>query len=96
MLTWRRLTFFAALLLLSAAAYDLLGVDFLSPALCAGSSDNAAKPYPDDDCFCCCAHVVLISPASVEPIWVYSLAESTPSVCAANAEPTPIYHPPRI
>src|SRR5262245_47824434 len=97
MLLKDKVMFFAALLILISAAYDLFVVDFCLPAFCdEPSSPNGSKPYSDDDCFCCCAHIVLTKPTQVEPVRIASIAEFVPSVCLVSTDPAGIYHPPRI
>ena len=93
---WRTVMIVAALLILSSAAYDLLVVDFWSVALCDEAPQNGSKPYPDDDCFCCCAHVVLTKPTLIEPLEIARVAEFAPAKLFVSAEPTGPYHPPRI
>jgi hypothetical protein len=96
MMLWRKIMMFAALLILTSAAYDLIVVDFWSQAFCDEGSQDGSKPYPDDDCFCCCAHIVLTQPTPIEPVRITSVAEVVPSEIFVSAEPTGIYHPPRI
>lgn len=96
MMPWRKITFYMAVLLLTWAAYDLLVVDSGLQGYCSeDSSNNGSKPY-NDDCFCCCAHIVLTKPTQVEPVQIATVAEFIPSALFVGAEPTGIYHPPRI
>src|SRR5215475_932230 len=93
---WRKAIVFTAFFLLASAAVDLLGVDLWSPLLCdESSSENGSRPSSNDDCFCCCTHIVLTRPIVLEPAQICAVAESLPSMFMTNAEPTGIYHPPR-
>ncbi len=97
MMSWRTSLRCTAFILLLAAAFDIFVVDFALAGSCdEAASQNGTKPYPDDDCFCCCAHIVLTKPAHVEPLQVYSVAESIVSILTTDSEPDGIYHPPRI
>jgi len=93
---WAKVIMIAALFLLTAAAYDLLVIDFLSPAFCdQASSENRSSGSSDDDCFCCCAHIVLTVPADVEPVQISAIVDAAPATSAVSSEPAGIYHPPR-
>ena len=59
------------------------------------SSSGGAKQFPDDDCFCCCSHIVISHSADVTPADVISFALPSPSSSKPLSEPTCIYHPPR-
>src|SRR5215468_1128789 len=97
MMPWRKVMMFAALLILTSAAYDLIVVDFCLSASCdEGATPNGSKTSSDDDCFCCCAHIVFTKPTHVEPVRIAVAAEFVPSAFFASAEPEGIYHPPRI
>ena len=94
MTSWRKMIISAALLILTSAAFDLLVVDFWLPVFCdQASSEN--DPSSSDDCFCCCAHIVLTKPTQVEPVQVSGVAKDVPSRFMTSAEPAGIYHPPR-
>jgi hypothetical protein len=97
MMSWRKVMMFAALLILTSAAYDLFVVDFWLPAFCdEASSQGSSKPTSSDDCFCCCSHIVLTTPTLVEPLEITRVAEFVPPASLVSAAPTGIYHPPRI
>ena len=86
---------FAALMLLTAAAWDLIVVDFWSLATCDEGS-SSGKSYPDDDCFCCCTHIVMAgAPVQIELGTVFEDISPLPTTFLAKVEPARIYHPPR-
>src|SRR5262245_51081238 len=93
-----KLMSFVALLILIAAAFDLLVIDFSQPAFCSDqdSSQNDSTRPNTDDCFCCCNHIVLIRPIQLEPVKRVNVAESFSSIILTSAESAGIYHPPRI
>jgi hypothetical protein len=96
MMHFRKVMMFAALLILSQAAYDLLVVDFWSQAFCDEAPQHSSRPTSNDECFCCCAHIVLTTPTLVEPLEITRVAEFVPPAFLVSAEPTGIYHPPRV
>ena len=55
-----------ALLLLLYGAFDLLAIDtgLWNPARSAASCDDSPN---GDDCYCCCAHIVVIPPVALRP-----------------------------
>src|SRR5262245_2916678 len=89
---------FVALLIVTAAAFDLFVIDFSQPAFCSDqdSSQNDSTRPNTDDCFCCCNHIVLIRPIQLEPAQRVTVAESFSSIIVTSAEAARIYHPPRI
>jgi hypothetical protein len=87
---------FTALLILTTAAYDLLVVDFWSQASCDQPAQNGDTQNANDDCFCCCAHIVLTQPTQIEPVRITRIVQVASSESFISAEPTGIYHPPRI
>jgi hypothetical protein len=95
MMHWRKMAMSAALLVLTSAAYDLLVIDFWEPAACTESAGQS-RSGSDDECFCCCAHIVLAKPASVEPVQIVDVAEPPSSAVATVADPPAVYHPPRL
>ena len=80
-----------ALLLLLFAAVDLFGIDLFVPTLC----DSLATSADEDDCFCCCGHIVFKTAPQL------ATAGSRPSdtpplkVRFTSSDRSSIYHPPR-
>ena len=67
MLMTARIYGFVALVLLLAAGGDLLVVDFASSFRCDGSGSES-ETLPEDDCFCCCAHIDLTTSEASTPV----------------------------
>ena len=86
-----------ALLLLLFAAVDLFAIDVFAPSLCAPATTNeSTSPVGDeDDCFCCCGHIVVSTAVQVVPVAAYSSDEPVPAVNPASADRNCIYRPPR-
>jgi hypothetical protein len=86
----------AALTLLIAAGTDLFVVDFISPALCDDSQAPASsQTFSSDDCFCCCAHLVMPAPPVVMPVQALAFLDPTSDPILFTPELAPVYHPPR-
>lgn len=87
-----------ALLLLLFAAVDLFGVDLFAPGLCdASASEGPANGSADeDDCFCCCGHIVFATPPRIERVDSHPSDRPPLAVVGTSAELKPVYHPPRF
>jgi hypothetical protein len=87
-----------ALFLLLFAAVDLFAIDLFAPALCApASTSESTNPAGDeDDCFCCCGHIVVGTVFQVEPVTAYSSDEPVPILNPVSADRPSIYRPPRV
>jgi hypothetical protein len=83
---------YAALLLVLGAGFDLLIVDFGIFSFC---SDDAGSNAPNDDCFCCCSHIVLAPLALLQPGEVIEFADPPPSLARPRVAHDRVYHPPR-
>jgi hypothetical protein len=97
MLPKERVVRMVALLLLLFAAVDLFAIDLFAPSLCAPATASDSKnPVGDeDDCFCCCGHIVVSTAFQVLPVIGYSYDEPVPFLNLASADRTSIYRPPR-
>jgi hypothetical protein len=87
----------AAMILLFAAAVDLLVVDFGWSFICdeeQDSSDSSTTSSPDD-CFCCCAHVDVPAPIVLPPTQLLASDAPVPHLSAPSRQPSAVYHPPR-
>ena len=82
---------FAAFALLFAAGTDLLVIDLFAPLLC----DDSEAAGQNEDCFCCCAHIIVAVPPVQIPIQPIQLADLAVSPVFFSQEPTDVYHPPR-
>ncbi len=86
-----------ALLLLLFAAVDLFGVDLFFPTLCASPSSEASRTASpdDDDCFCCCGHIVFNRAPQLKVVPSQTFNTPTLTIRFVSAERTSIYRPPR-
>jgi len=88
-----KMTWITALLLLLLAGTDVLIFDLVSSVVCDEVSSGSTSP--DDECFCCCAHVEFVAPTVVLPLHVLDIHEPALQLHASSREPSSIYHPPR-
>ena len=87
-----------ALLLLLFAAVDLFAIDLFAPSLCAPAttSDGSGTPSADeDDCFCCCGHIVVRAPIHIVHVAAFSSDDPIVIVGPVSADRPSVYHPPR-
>jgi hypothetical protein len=88
----------ASALLLISVAVDMIGADILEqPVHRTQSARNL--PCPDngvsDDCFCCCAHVVLTLPVRIFRIELGTYVEPVHTRTPSVIDLAPPYRPPR-
>jgi hypothetical protein len=101
MALWQRIVRAAALALLLIAATDILVVDTAFATACSSNAANSGTTQSpnsgpgDDDCYCCCTHIVLTN----SPEFVFTeLVEAiyfNRVLSSPITEPKPILHPPR-
>jgi len=86
-----------AILLLLFAAVDLFGVDLFVPSLCLSPPSDASEgPTADeDDCFCCCGHIVFKAAPRLTAVHSRPFDTSTLTLRFISGESTSIYRPPR-
>ncbi len=87
-----------ALLLLFFAAVDLFAIDLFAPSMCAPATTSDASGTPggdEDDCFCCCGHIVLRASLQIIPVAAFSSDEAVAIVSPASNYRPSIYRPPR-
>lgn len=92
----RHVFILAAIALLLAAGTDLLIVDVFSSVRCDGSEPGSSEQLPDDECFCCCAHIVMPVPPVAVPEQALELVQFIAEPDLLKPEPAHVYHPPRI
>jgi len=86
----------AALTLLLAAATDLLIVDFASAWICDGAtSPGSSTRLPEDDCFCCCAHIIVPVPPITIPSQTAQSFLPVTDFRLVSPQLGTVYHPPR-
>ncbi len=88
----------ASALLLISVAGDMIGVDIVEQIVHKTQSAQSL-PCPDngisDDCFCCCAHIVLKPRVRLFRVELESLLELFDPQKPCNIDADPPYHPPR-
>jgi hypothetical protein len=85
-----------AVVLLLLAGTDLLAIDLFSSFLCdEGRLSGSSKASPDEDCFCCCAHVVHSTPLVYRPLQMINTFDPAIQPVPRSPELTSVYHPPR-
>ena len=82
----------AALALLLCAAFDLAAVDTVWPR--ANSLDSCCGSASDADCFCCCAHIVVVDPAVFRPLMTVTAFEQLRDPHVESVPPSVPYRPP--
>lgn len=88
---------FAAMFLLLLTGAELFACDMIAPDQCeAFGMPQEGTSQPDDNCICCCSHIVFSHPITLTPtdqqVETIDLAEPP----KPDREPTSIYHPPRF
>lgn len=88
----------ASAFLLMSVAVDMIGVDILEEVVHKAQSTQNL-PCPDngisDDCFCCCAHVVLMPRVRVFRVELESFVELSEPRRPSVIDLDPPDHPPR-
>ncbi len=84
----------AAFVLLLCAAFDLFAVDtaLLRPA---NSTDSDCGCPSDEDCFCCCRHIVIVPAVTFMPMQAVAEVEQQPLPRFHSIHLPVPYHPPR-
>ena len=82
----------SAFVLLFAAAADILVLDLLAPYLC----DDSQTSAQNEDCFCCCAHIIVGVPPVHVPAQLIQFADVGTRPAFFSQEPAAVYHPPRV
>jgi hypothetical protein len=95
MLKRRHLLLTTALILLLLAGFDLLVVDLASAVCKETAVPGSSTSFPDEDCFCCCAHIVFATPASALPLRNIAGVDPVKAPSTLPPQLAPIYHPPR-
>lgn len=85
-----------AMVLLSAAAVDIILVDCLLPAFGAGAGVECDfDGSHDHDCFCCCRHVVPSVPVVLRPTDHGFERTVVSHLTLVSCDRASVYHPPR-
>lgn len=87
----------AAVILLLLTGAELFACEVIAPDRCEsfGFPSNDPNSLGDDNCICCCTHILM-----AEPISLAACAEGVsfvdpPAPAAPESDPLSIYHPPK-
>jgi hypothetical protein len=88
------------LLVLLLAATEIFACQLISPDTCLFSTHGTGDPDKDcsgDGCLCCCAHIVVVTPATpLAALGFISLAVPFEDIQIPTFVPSRIDHPPRF
>ena len=90
---FRKVCFVAALALLLSVGADL-AVDLAYGANCDDKSAQSSSTS-NDECFCCCVHIVMPIPPVSMPGQIVSFREPLNGLLPPSSERATIFHPPR-
>lgn len=87
----------AAIILLLSTGAELFACELMAPDNCEsfGFPSNNTIPSADDNCICCCTHILIGEPLILE---TNGEAVAIPDVIAPatpESDPLSIYHPPK-
>ena len=87
----------AAVILLLLTGIELFACEMIDPQNCESfgipHSDGAGAA--EDNCLCCCTHVVVVTPAPLSPVAERIAGVSTPMASKPQYQSSSIYHPPK-
>lgn len=85
-----------ALFLLFYTGADFIACDVAALVTCelgdVSDSNGGAK---QDDCFCCCTHLVITTPDVLNALGPVSFPQAEPVLIQPSADRASIYHPPK-
>jgi len=84
----------AALVLLLCAAFDLFAVDTALWRPASASGTDCGCPS-DEDCFCCCRHVEVMSVVMFRPLKFIAAVDQQALPQLHSVQPPVPFHPPR-
>jgi hypothetical protein len=88
---------FVAVFLLLLTSAELYACEVLAPEQCEsfGYPQNGDPQRSDDNCICCCAHVIVVQPVLLDAsvLVIKSLDPVEPR--QVERQPSSIYHPPK-
>ena len=88
---------FAAVLLLLLTGAELFACEIIAPDRCESfgfPSDNPDSAG-DDNCICCCAHILIASPIILGACGEAVAISDSPTPAPPESEPLSVYHPPK-
>jgi hypothetical protein len=90
----------AAVVLLLITGAELFACEMIAPDQCESfgfPSDNPSPTNPtnDDNCICCCTHILITEPFTLEACGEAALALEAQTVAPPESEPLSVYRPPK-
>ena len=87
----------AAILLLLVTGAELFACGMLAPEQCESFGFPADKDGAqlDDNCICCCNHILVAQPITLMPSQQTVVRLEFPQPASPEVRPTTVYHPPR-
>ena len=88
---------FAAVLLLLLTGAELFACEIIAPDRCESfgfPSDNP-NSASDDNCICCCAHILIAPPITLGACVEAVAIPDSPTPAPPESEPLSVYHPPK-
>jgi hypothetical protein len=83
------------LLLLTSA--ELFACELMAPDRCEsfGFPQDNGSSTTDDNCICCCTHILIAEPIALEACSETVAVVDAPTPVPPESEPLSIYHPPK-
>jgi hypothetical protein len=87
----------AAVLMLLLTGAELVACEMIAPDRCESFGFPADNPNStgDDNCICCCTHILIAEPVSLKACAEVVAIAEYPALAPPESEPPSIYHPPR-
>lgn len=87
----------AAVVILLLTGVELFACDMLAPNQCESFGMPGTSPdQQDDNCICCCTHIVVVEPVVLAPQPEPVMTVSVLDPAQPHYDPPAIYHPPRV
>lgn len=89
---------FAAVLLLLLTGAEIFACEILAPDNCEsfGVPGDSDQSQPDDNCICCCTHIVIASAITLAPCADQVSTVVFVELLKSTRQSSAIYHPPRV
>lgn len=95
-MSWTLIFRLAAVAILLLTGVELFACDILESSQCESFGMPGTSPdQQDDNCICCCTHIVVTQTAMLEPQSEQVMAVSALNPTQPHYDPSAIYHPPR-
>ena len=87
----------AALLMLLLTGAELVACEMIAPDRCESFGFPSDNPNStgDDNCICCCTHILIAQPVSLKACAAVIAMADDPVLAPPESEPLSIDHPPR-